>query len=264
MIHISEEEINTKYGKKYLRTKKVPLLNEKGEPIYLLGFSEDITDWKTAEKMRLEMAREQTISKERERSRKKAVFLANVSSALASSLNFRETLDKLSKTIVPFLGDWCSILFIKEEGTIERVALHHWDPEKQVWLDKLSHYPGFRSILNSPHFQETLKTGKSHLLPKVTSEEMDRLALDEEHMKIFKNLGTHSAMAVPMIYGEKIYGVISLNLSDETKSYEQEHLLIAEEVGRKAGLAIENSLLYRTAQKAVATRDEFLSIASHE
>ncbi|WP_408095893.1 PAS domain S-box protein [Peredibacter sp. HCB2-198] len=264
LVHISEEEINTKSGKKFLRTKKVPLLNEKGEPIYLLGFSEDITDWKTGEKMRLEMAREQTLSKERERSREKAVFLANVSSALASSLEFRETLDKLSKTMVPFLGDWCSILFIKEDGTIERVALHHWDPEMQVWLDKLSQYPGLRTILNSPHFHETLKTGKSHLLPKISDEEMDLLALDKEHVKILQHLGTHSAMAVPMVYGDKIYGAISLNLSDKNRNYDQEHLLIAEEVGRKAGLAIENSLLYRTAQKAIAARDEFLSIASHE
>lgn len=264
LVHITEEEIDTKFGKRYLRTKKVPLLNEKGEPIYLLGFSEDITDWKTAEDLRLEMAREQTLSKEKERSQHKALFLANVSSVLSSSLDFRDTLEKLSKTIVPFLGDWCSILFIKDDGTIERVALHHWDPEKQHLVEKLTHYPGSRTILNSPSFQETLKTGKSYLFPKVTDKEMNRLALDEEHLKILQELGTHSALAVPIIYGEKIYGAISLNLADKNRNYDQEALLISEEVGRKAGVAIENALLYRTAQKAIAARDEFLSIASHE
>ncbi|WPU66913.1 PAS domain S-box protein [Peredibacter starrii] len=264
LVQITEEEISTKHGKKYLRTKKVPLLNEEGEPIYLLGFSEDITDWKTAADLRLEMAREQTLSKEKERAQQKATFLASVSSVLASSLDFRDTLEKLAQTIVPFLGDWCSILFIKEEGTIERIAIHHWDLKKQHLIEKLSHYPGSRTILNSPTFQQTLKTGKSYFFNDVTDKELNRLALDEEHLKILRELGTHSAMAIPIIYGDKIYGAISLNLADKDRTYDQETLLISEEVGRKAGVAIENALLYRTAQKAIAARDEFLSIASHE
>jgi PAS domain S-box-containing protein len=47
---IAEEIINTQYrGKRFLHTKKIPILDEKGNPQYLLGISEDITEVKMAE-----------------------------------------------------------------------------------------------------------------------------------------------------------------------------------------------------------------------
>jgi PAS domain S-box-containing protein len=49
-LNIPEEEIDTvALGKRWLRTRKVPILDDKGQPIYLLGISEDITESKQAE-----------------------------------------------------------------------------------------------------------------------------------------------------------------------------------------------------------------------
>lgn len=50
LIDIPEEPIQTRSkGERLLRTKKIPILNEKGEPEYLLGISEDITERKQLE-----------------------------------------------------------------------------------------------------------------------------------------------------------------------------------------------------------------------
>jgi len=50
LVEILEEEINTKLkGKRILKTKKIPILDAKGTPKFLLGISEDITDRKRAE-----------------------------------------------------------------------------------------------------------------------------------------------------------------------------------------------------------------------
>jgi PAS domain S-box-containing protein len=46
---IPEEEVQTKTGIKILHTKKIPIFNKKGEAIYLLGISEDITEKKRLE-----------------------------------------------------------------------------------------------------------------------------------------------------------------------------------------------------------------------
>ena len=49
-VNIPEEEIDTvTLGKRWLRTRKVPILDEKGQAVYLLGISEDITEAKQAE-----------------------------------------------------------------------------------------------------------------------------------------------------------------------------------------------------------------------
>ncbi|MEI6062257.1 MAG: PAS domain S-box protein, partial [Bacteroidota bacterium] len=50
MADIPEEPIQTRYkGTRILHTKKVPILNNQGEPEYLLGISEDITEFKQSE-----------------------------------------------------------------------------------------------------------------------------------------------------------------------------------------------------------------------
>ena len=45
-----EEPISTKEGERFLHTKKIPLYDENGTPVYLLGISEDITERKRTEK----------------------------------------------------------------------------------------------------------------------------------------------------------------------------------------------------------------------
>jgi PAS domain S-box-containing protein len=49
LVDIPEEPIDTAYGRRWLHTKKVPILDAGGRPVYLLGISEDITQRKTAE-----------------------------------------------------------------------------------------------------------------------------------------------------------------------------------------------------------------------
>ncbi len=46
LVDIPEEPIHTANGKRWLHTKKVPIVDERGEPIYLLGISQDITNAK--------------------------------------------------------------------------------------------------------------------------------------------------------------------------------------------------------------------------
>ncbi len=48
-----DEEITTPHkGKRTLHTRKIPILDENGQPLYLLGISEDITDRRRSEKVR--------------------------------------------------------------------------------------------------------------------------------------------------------------------------------------------------------------------
>ena len=58
LVDIPEEPINTANGQRWLHTKKVPILDDKGNPLYLLGISQDITDRKLAD-AELQRAKEQ-------------------------------------------------------------------------------------------------------------------------------------------------------------------------------------------------------------
>jgi PAS domain S-box-containing protein len=66
LVDIAEEPIETKTkGRRWLHTKKVPVLDEQGVPKYLLGISEDITARKEAEEAR-RIAEERAHAFERE------------------------------------------------------------------------------------------------------------------------------------------------------------------------------------------------------
>jgi len=49
-----------------------------------------------------------------------------------------------------------------------------------------------------------------------------------------------------------------------SRRYGPEEQQLAEDLGRRAALAVDNARLYREARRAVQLRDEFLSVASHE
>lgn len=44
LVDIEQEPIQTVYGEKILHTKKIPLYDDAGNPLYLLGISEDVTE----------------------------------------------------------------------------------------------------------------------------------------------------------------------------------------------------------------------------
>jgi signal transduction histidine kinase len=79
-----------------------------------------------------------------------------------------------------------------------------------------------------------------------------------------RTLGCASCIVVPIVSRDKAIGAISLVSGSRDRTYNENDLAMAVELGRRAGIAVENASLYESAQRAVQTRDEFLSIASHE
>lgn len=264
ILDIPEEVITTKdKGTRILHTKKIPLYDSEGRPEYLLGISEDITEQRLAEKERMKIMEEKISMKEKESAARRMTILAEASALFASSLDFNETLSQLAHLIIPQLADWTTITMIKEDGSIERLVSLHADHSKQRLLNDLEDISP-ESKDKSEGISFVVRSGKSQYTPIVPQEQVIAAAKSKKHLELMQELGCRSCMLVPIIARKKILGSIAFVYAEEGKIYSEDDLALAEEICRRAGNAIDNALLYRTAQKAIQSRDDFLSIASHE
>jgi signal transduction histidine kinase len=77
-------------------------------------------------------------------------------------------------------------------------------------------------------------------------------------------LGVKSVLAVPLIAHGRTVGAITCVFSKDGRRYGPDDVPIAQELARRAALAIDNARLFQKAQDAVRLREEFLSVAAHE
>ncbi|MCM2277867.1 MAG: CHASE domain-containing protein [Oligoflexia bacterium] len=62
----------------------------------------------------------------------------------------------------------------------------------------------------------------------------------------------------------RLFGALALAITEPRRRYRSEDRELVMEIAKRAGVAIENTFLFQSAQEAVEVRDNFISIASHE
>jgi PAS domain S-box-containing protein len=198
---------------------------------------------------------------ERERAEREAL-LSNASRVLSASLDYQETLTTIARLIVPRFADWCGVDLLDEAGALQRVAVEHVDPDKAAWGWELHRrYPTRRDAPRG--IPAVLRTGKSDFIPQITDEMITAGAQDDEHLRLLREIGFLSAMVVPLIAGGTISGALTFVSTQESgRFFNEEDLRLAEELGRRAALAIENARLFRETRLR-AEREHLLNEISH-
>src|SRR5215218_7052206 len=184
-------------------------------------------------------------------------FLAEAGAALSSSLDYRTTLAKLARLAVPYLADWCVVDILKEDGSLDRLAMTHQDQEKVTLARELEErYPPDPDALRG--VAQVLRTGQSELVCEIPESLVKEAARDAEHLKILQRLGLKSYMIVPLIARGRTLGTISLVSAESGQGYGPAELELAEELARRAALAVDNARLYRGRIQVAHTLQEGL------
>ncbi len=126
----------------------------------------------------------------------------------------------------------------------------------------MEHYP---PSPDDPHgVPYVVRSGKSEMMEEISDELLAATARDAEHLRLMRALGLKSYICVPMQSKGKTQGVLTFVTAESRRSYNGDDLLAAEDLGRRAAMAIENASLYRTLQEADRRKDEFLATLAHE
>ena len=211
---------------------KATLTEEPGGGRLAINIIEDVTDAKDAEL--------------RQR------FLAEAGQLLASTLDYEQTLERVARMIVPRLADWCGIDMVDEQGNVVNVAVAHVDPAKVELAHQLQErYP---PDMDAPTgVPAILRGGPAELYPEIPDELLAASAVDEEHLRIIREVGIRSGMAVPMRLGGRTLGVISFVSAESGRVFDDDDLAFAEDLALRAATAVQNARLYQAQERVAHT-----------
>ena len=185
---------------------------------------------------------------ERKRAEARDRILARLGADLLVTANEQIALQRLVDAAVGELADWAIVDVIEPDGvTARRAAMGHVDPAKlEIMRELAAKYPPDpqRPTLG----RDALATGRASLYPDVTDTMMSAIAHDAEQARLGRAMGFRSAIAVPLQTRRGPFGIAAFGSG--TRSFTADDLNIAEELGRRAALAVENARLVSAAQHA--------------
>jgi hypothetical protein len=191
-------------------------------------------------RLALNVLEDVTEAKEREQRER---FLADASELLASSLDYEETLSRVTRLAVPGLADWCAVELI-EDGEIRQVAVAHVDPSRVVFARELrKRFPP--SIDDPMGVGAVLRTGRGEHHPAIPDRLLVQGAADPEHLRILRELRMRSAMVAPLRTRGRVIGAITFVASDLARSYGEDDFAFVQDFAGRAADAVENARLYR-------------------
>jgi len=216
----------------------------RGAPLYFISQIQDITERKYVEEARR--------------------LLAETGPILASSLDPETTLLTVSQLLVPSMADQCITATLDAQGRLIAQTARASSPEKSRLLEQLlREYP--LVPFEPGHLPaQVIETGRPLLVPEIPASMLHELAVDERHEDLLVRLAPRSSLIVPMPARGRTVGILMLSTSESGRRYEERDLALAEEMARRAGLAIDNASLHAQSEQATHLRDEVLRIVAHD
>jgi PAS domain S-box-containing protein len=212
-----------------------------------------------------------------------AQYLAKATAALGHSLAYDEMLATLASLVVPSMADWCSI-HVRDGDTLREVTVSHANAQTQALVEEFR-----RRFPPDPKHARgvwgVLRSGVAEVFNDITEETLMQRTNDPEALHLLRRIGMTSAVLVPIQVQEGVIGVMALVYARPGRRYDRAAVALVEELGRRAGVALENAQLYRAAQEAARVaeeaarraeqavkaaehasraKDEFLATVSHE
>ena len=259
-------------ARRRIRWSNTVLRDTGGHPLAILGTGIDITERRLAEDERDRLLVEERRAREQaEQAGRRAAFLAEVSTTLAGAFeDVARVLSEMARLAVPYLADWCAVRIVGDDGLVRTAALTHVDAAKQAHLVALE--GAIFTLSQSQTLLPAMEGGRSL---RINGEARCRQIFSgvlgglpepqrERALALFADAGLHAFMMVPLAARGRLFGAMLFGAAREDRGFGEDDLVLAEALAARAALELDNARLYREAQDALQTREEFLVVASHE
>lgn len=191
-------------------------------------------------------------------------FLAEASAALAGVVDYESTLQRVAGLAVPHFADWAAVdVTGGTGGPLRRLAVAHREPAKVRLAQELhDRYPPDPDAPNGA--AAVLRTGRAEMVGDITDEMLVRGARDADHLALVRGLGLRSYICVPLVVAGTPLGVLTFVTAESGRRYTDADLALAEDLARRAAVAVENVRLYQELREADARRTSSWRLLGHE
>ena len=165
-------------------------------------------------------------------------FLGDASTALASSMDLPAALEALAALAARTVADRCAVVLRRGKG----------EP-------RVSAFAG--AVLADPSDAEAVERGRTDSLRAA------QVAMTSQQPSL-ENVPGRSSMAVPLNLRGQSVGALVLAALGEGRRYGPADLGAAQELARRASIAIDNVRLLAEAQESLRAREDLLAIVSHD
>ncbi|MCW2991084.1 MAG: multi-sensor signal transduction histidine kinase, partial [Solirubrobacterales bacterium] len=186
--------------------------------------------------------RRRALDAERDAARR-ARFMAEAGAVLDASMDYEEVLEELAQLAVPALADWCFVSVLDDDGDLCQVAVAHADPERREWaIEGARRYPPVVDARGGAG--KVVATGETEVVNEVRDELLVAIARDDEHLANLRAMGMTAGVTAPLVARGRTLGALSFIATDSGRRYEEADVQLLTELGRRAGIAVENARLY--------------------
>ena len=257
-LRLTDEETRERdrEGREHVFLNNLMAQPEDGAIRRVWGTQRDITAQKQME-AQLRAAR-----LEADRARQRTELLSEAGAILASTLDFDATLAAVARLPVPVFAEACIVDVMGPDGAVHGGEAIHGDPTMQAVLREIRRRYPPRPGVPDPTL-EAVATRRPVLIPRVSDEMLRATAQSEEHLRLIMAVRPRSGISVPMLARGEALGALTF-VRYKGDPYTPADVPFAQELARRAALAIDHSRLYQEALAANRAKADFLATMSHE
>ncbi len=190
----------------------------------------------------------------REATQRRLALLVRAGELFHRSLNLDETLANVARTAVESFSELCLFDLIDEDtGRLYVSVGAHREPEIERSLKALV-TPLLQSETRGIHpARYVAQTGESFFVPVFDEATLLRHAASAEHEAFMRLMNYRSKIVVPVVAQGAIFGALTFVRTSGSEPFDRADMQAAEELGRRAGLAVANAKQYSREQHVAET-----------
>ena len=190
--------------------------------------------------------------RERDRALERLSMLNEVGAALTATLDVDVALTRLAELMVPTLADLVS-LDLRDEDDVRgarAVVITASDPARAQGLRDAEERLPRRHNPTSAVYK--VLAGDAYQRLSVNPTHLSGVAVDADQLTSYLAIDMREALVVPLTARGRVFGALSLlRCGPDAQPYSDDEVVLALDVGRRAGLSVDNAARY-TEQRTVA------------